>query len=179
LENEVFEKDFKHDKDALGPKRFEHLKKEEVQSMTIALRSWIIQVLSSNDPNYNTICQKADWFDGQLNLLKPEPRQLIQGINKDMLDGIILHFLPVDANVILLDRRNPVGEGSYGKIFKSHILRVDFIPRHEIYVCKVFKNYDEGDATTSRNKEAISCSLSHSIIVKIFAIHPTKPHGYM
>jgi hypothetical protein len=23
-----------------------------------------------------------------------------------MLDGIILHFLPIDANVILLDRRN-------------------------------------------------------------------------
>ena len=81
--------------------------------------------------------------------------------------------------VIFLDRRNPVGEGSYGKIFKNCILRVDFIPRYEIYVCKVFKNSDEGDATTSRNKEAISCPLSHSIFVKIFAIHPTKPHGYM
>ena len=74
LENEVFEKDFKHEKDALGLKRFEHLKKEVVQSVTSALKSWITQVLSSNDPNYNTICQKANWFDGQLDLLKPEPR---------------------------------------------------------------------------------------------------------
>jgi hypothetical protein len=104
---------------------------------------------------------------------------LIPGIHRDMLDGTILHFLPVDANVILLDRWNLVGEGSYGKIFKCCIFRVDFIPRHEIYVCKVFKNSDEGDATTSRNKEAISCPLSHPIFMKIFAIHPTKPHGYM
>ena len=66
-----------------------------------------------------------------------------------MLDGTILHFLLVDANMILLDRRNPMGEGNYGKIFKCHILRVDFIPKHEIYVCKVFKFFDEGDATTS------------------------------
>jgi hypothetical protein len=79
---------------------------------------------------------------------------------------------------MLLDRRNPVEEISYGKIFKCHILRVDYIPRHEIYVCKVFKNSDEGDATTSRNREAISCPLSHPIFIKIFAIHPTKPHGY-
>jgi hypothetical protein len=81
--------------------------------------------------------------------------------------------------VILLDRRNPMGEGSYGNIFKCCILRVDFIPRHEIYVCKVFKNDDESNATTSRNKKAIGCPLSHPISMKIFAIYPTKPHGYM
>jgi hypothetical protein len=96
-----------------------------------------------------------------------------------MLDGTILHFLPVDANVILLDRRNHVGVRSYGKIFKCHIIRVDFIPRHEIYICKVFKNSDEGDTTTSKSREAISCPLSHPIFVKMYAIHPTKPHGYM
>ena len=145
--------------------------KKKVLSATNALKSWIIQVLSFDDPNYNTICLKAYWFDGQLDLLIPEPqqliqginkdmldgtilhfllgqldllilepRQLIQGINKDMLDGTILHFLLVDANVTLLDRRNPMGEGSYGKIFKYCILRVDFVLRHEIYVSKVF-NY--------------------------------------
>jgi hypothetical protein len=54
-----------------------------------------------------------------------------------MLDGTPLNFLPVDANVILLDSRNLVKEGSYGKIFKCSILRVDFIPRYEIHVCKV------------------------------------------
>jgi hypothetical protein len=59
------------------------------------------------------------------------------------------------------------------------ILKVDFIPRHEIYACKVFKNSNEGDATTSRNKETIGCPLSHPIFVNIFAIHPTKPLGYM
>jgi hypothetical protein len=91
-----------------------------------------------------------------------------------MLDGTILHFLPIDANVILLDRQNLVGEGSYGKIFKYRILRIAFIPRHEIYVCKVFKFFDEGDATTSKNKEAIGCPLFHPIFVKIFAIHPIK-----
>ena len=42
-----------------------------------------------------------------------------------MLDETILHFLPVDANVVLLDRQNLVEEGSYGKIFKCCILRVD------------------------------------------------------
>jgi hypothetical protein len=113
LENKVFEKDFKHEKDALGPKQFEHLIKEEVQNATNALKSWVIQVLSSDNPNYNTIFQKVDWFDGQLDLLKPKPRQLIQGIHRDMLDGTILHFLPVDANVILLDRWNLVGGGKY------------------------------------------------------------------
>jgi hypothetical protein len=81
--------------------------------------------------------------------------------------------------VILLNRQNPVEEGSYGKIFRCRILRVDFIPRHEIYVYKVFYFFDEGDATTSRNKETINCQLSHPIFVKILAIHPTKPHGYM
>jgi hypothetical protein len=33
LENEVFEKDFKQGKYALKPKPFEHLKKDEVQSL--------------------------------------------------------------------------------------------------------------------------------------------------
>jgi hypothetical protein len=42
-----------------------------------------------------------------------------------MLDGTILHFLPVDANVVLLDRQNLLEEGSYGKIFECCILRVD------------------------------------------------------
>jgi hypothetical protein len=31
LENEVFEKDFKHEKDALETKQFEQFKKKEVQ----------------------------------------------------------------------------------------------------------------------------------------------------
>jgi hypothetical protein len=39
-----------------------------VQSATNALESWVIQVLSSDDPSYNTICAKADWFDSQLDL---------------------------------------------------------------------------------------------------------------
>jgi hypothetical protein len=30
--------------------------KKEVLSATNALKSWVIQVLSSDDPNYNTIC---------------------------------------------------------------------------------------------------------------------------
>jgi hypothetical protein len=61
----------------LETKQFEHFKKEEVQSATNALKSWVVQVLSFYDPNYNTIYKKADWFDGQLNLLKPTPQQLI------------------------------------------------------------------------------------------------------
>jgi hypothetical protein len=73
LESEVFKKDFKHEKDALSTKQFEHLKKKEVQKATNALKSWIIQVLSFDDPNYNTICKKVDWFYVQLNLLKLEP----------------------------------------------------------------------------------------------------------
>jgi hypothetical protein len=56
LENEVFEKVSKLEKDALDTKQFEHLKKEEVQSATKAFNSWVIQVLSSNNPIYNTIC---------------------------------------------------------------------------------------------------------------------------
>ena len=81
-----------------------------------------------------------------------------------MLNGTILHFIPIDANVMILDKWNPMGEGSYGKHFKHHILRVNFIPRHEIYVYKIFKNSNEWDATTSRNKEAIGCPLSHPIM---------------
>jgi hypothetical protein len=89
LENKVF--DFKHEKYALGSKRFqiEHLIKEEVHCATNALKSWVIQVLSSDDPNYNTIFHKADWFDGQLDLLKPKPRQFIPGIHRDMLGEIV------------------------------------------------------------------------------------------
>ena len=60
LENEVFEKDFKHEKDILGLKQFEHLKKEEVQTATNSFKSWVIQVFSSDNPNYNTICEKAN-----------------------------------------------------------------------------------------------------------------------
>jgi hypothetical protein len=47
LENEVFKKDFKHEKITSEPKRFEHLKKEEVQNATNALKSWVLQVLCS------------------------------------------------------------------------------------------------------------------------------------
>jgi hypothetical protein len=59
----------------------------------------------------------------------------------------------------------------YGKIFKCCVLRVDFIPRYEVYVCKVFNFFDEGDPKTSRNKVAIGCPLSHPMFVKIFTIH--------
>jgi hypothetical protein len=38
------------------------------------------------------------------------------------------------------------------KKFKCCILRVDFTPRHGPYVCKIFDFFDEGEATTSRNK---------------------------
>jgi hypothetical protein len=58
LENKVFEKDIKHEKDALVTKQFERSKKEEVQSATNALKSWIIQVLCSNDSNYNSYILK-------------------------------------------------------------------------------------------------------------------------
>jgi hypothetical protein len=94
-----------------------------------------------------------------------------------MLDGIF--FFPIDVNVILLDSQNLAREGNYGKIFKCCILGVTFIPRHEIYVCKILKNYDEGDATTSRNKKTIDCPFFHPMFVKIFAIHSPKSHGYM
>ena len=36
-----------------------------MQSATNALKSWVVQVLSFDDPSYN----KVDWFDGQLDLL--------------------------------------------------------------------------------------------------------------
>jgi hypothetical protein len=52
-----------------------------VQTATNSSKSCVIQVLLSNDPNYNTICEKTYWFDGQVDLLKLEPTQLIQGIN--------------------------------------------------------------------------------------------------
>ena len=39
-----------------------------------------------------------------------------------MLDGTKLHFLQVDANVILLNSKNPTGQGNYGKIFKCCVL---------------------------------------------------------
>jgi hypothetical protein len=64
---------------------------------------------------------------------------LIPGIHRDMLDGTILHFLPVDANVILFDRWNLVGEGSYGKIFKFCICRIDFIPNMKYMFAKYLK----------------------------------------
>jgi hypothetical protein len=50
--------------------------KKEVLSATNALKSWVIQVLSSDDPNYNTICEKADWINGQVDLLKLGPQQV-------------------------------------------------------------------------------------------------------
>lgn len=96
---------------------------------------------------------------------------MIQGINKDTLDGTVLHFPPVDANVTLLDSWNPMGKGYYGKIFMCRIFGIDFIPKHKIYVCKIFTIFDEGDAITSKNKEAIDCPLSHPTFVKIFATH--------
>jgi hypothetical protein len=76
LENEVFEKDFKHEKDILGLKQSEHLKKEEVQTATNSFKIWVIQVFSFDNPNYNTICEKADWFNGQVDLLKLGPQQV-------------------------------------------------------------------------------------------------------
>jgi hypothetical protein len=42
LENQVFEKESKHEKNALETKRFEHFKKEEVQSANTALISWVV-----------------------------------------------------------------------------------------------------------------------------------------
>jgi hypothetical protein len=42
--------------------------------MTNALKSWVVQVLSSYYLNYNTICKKAYSFDGQLDLLKLAPQ---------------------------------------------------------------------------------------------------------
>jgi hypothetical protein len=75
--------------------------------------------------------------------------------NKDMLDGNELHFLLVDANVIFLDSWNHVDKGSYGKIFKCHIFGIESIPRHEIYVCKIFEFFDEGNTTKSRNNKQL------------------------
>jgi hypothetical protein len=69
--------------------------------------------------------------------------------------------------MILLNSWNHVEKGSYRKIFKHCIFGVDFISRHEIYICKIFNFIDECDNTTSRNKEAINHSLFHPIFVKI------------
>jgi hypothetical protein len=96
-----------------------------------------------------------------------------------MLNGTILHFLPIDANEVLLDSWNPVEKGNYRKSFKCCILGIDFIPKHEICFCKMFNFFDDSNAKTLKNKYIISCPLSHLILVKIFAIHPTKPHEYM
>jgi hypothetical protein len=81
--------------------------------------------------------------------------------------------------VILLYSKNLEKEGNYAKIFKFGILGVDVIQRLKTYVCKIFKKIDEGEATILKNKEAIGCPFYHPIFVKIFAIRPTKPHGYM
>ena len=102
LETEVFEKDSIQKKMHWRTSNLNALL-EEVQSATNASESWAVQVFYFDDSNYNTICTKIDWFHDHLDLLTPAYQQLIQGINKDTLDRNVLHFLPIDANVILLD----------------------------------------------------------------------------
>jgi hypothetical protein len=80
---------------------------------------------SSNDPNYSTVCTKANWFNGQLDLSTFPRWQLIQRINKDILNGTILHFPLVDANVKLLNSWYPVREGIYKK--NSSVVFLEFI----------------------------------------------------
>ena len=80
-----------------------------------------------------------------------------------MLDGTILHFFPVDANVILLDSWNPMEEGYHWKILKCNILGIDFIPRHELYVCKIITIFDEVMLQHQRTKKQFIVAFSSNI----------------
>ena len=122
---------------------------------------------------------KVTWFDSELSKLVVEPRRLVQGINKDMLDGSLLHFLPPKSEIIFLNGNREFARGSYGIFYKCHIVGVDFIPRHEEYACKAFITLVERNAITTMNMEAMNCPLIHPLFIKLFAIHPTKAHGYM
>jgi hypothetical protein len=94
LQNDIFHKEFEHEKKQLSPRRFQSLINKEVRSATRGLKNWVNQILDPNDPDYIPVIEKVTWFDSELSKLVVEPRRLIQGINKDMLDGSLLHFLP-------------------------------------------------------------------------------------
>jgi hypothetical protein len=129
--------------------------------------------------DYIVLMDKVTWFDSELSKLVVEPRRLVQGINKDMLDGSLLHFLPPKSEIIFLNGNREFVRGSYGIIYKCHIVGVDFILRHEEYACKAFITLVERNAITTMNMEAMSCPLIHPLFIMLFAIHPTKAHGYM
>jgi serine/threonine protein kinase len=78
-----------------------------------------------------------------------------------------------------LNGKKEFAKGSYAVIYKCHIVGVGFIPRDEEYACKAFINSVERNAATTMNIEAMSCPLVHPLFIKLFAIHPTKAHGYM
>lgn len=159
--------------------RFDSLICEEVNSGTTNLKNWMLQVLDPFDPNFDSLMTKISWLDAELTELVIEPRRLVHGINKDLLDGSLLHFLPLDAEVIDLNGNREVARRSYGVIFKCHIIGVDFIPREEEYACKAFISTVHRNSFQSMNIEATSCPLVHPLFMKLFAIHPSKPHGYM
>jgi hypothetical protein len=92
LLNEIFGNEFVHEKNQLGPERFQSLISEEVRSATGNLKIWVNQIVNPADPNYVPLMDKVTWFDSELSKLVVEPRRLVQGINKDLLNGSLLHF---------------------------------------------------------------------------------------
>jgi hypothetical protein len=95
------------------------------------LVQWINQIwIDKSEEDCQKLVQKATWFINELKRLKsPSSRQLVQGLNIDMIDGSLkLHFLPIGTDLTIIDCTKPIGKGSYGYIFKCHINGVDFIP---------------------------------------------------
>ena len=128
---------------------------------------------------------RIDVGSSNVNVQKSEKRKKCsrtRGVGhrkKDMLDGSLLHFLPPESEIIFLNGNKEFARGSYDIFYKCHIVGVDFIPRHEEYACKAFITSVERNAITTMNMEAMSCPLIHPLFIKLFAIHPTKVHGYM
>jgi TPP-dependent trihydroxycyclohexane-1,2-dione (THcHDO) dehydratase len=96
-----------------------------------------------------------------------------------MIDGSILHFLPIDVNMQIVNRNNIVGQGSYGKIMKCCISRVDFISQSETYCCKIYNITTNRDPIANLEKEDVACPLFHHGLVKVFLIHSIKSKSYM
>ena len=94
LLNEIFGNEFEYEKNELSPGRFQSLISQEVRRATWNLKNWVNRILNCVDLDYISLMNKVTWFNSELSKLVVEPRRLVYGMDKDLLDGFLLHFLP-------------------------------------------------------------------------------------